>query len=1337
MSTDAFVFPTSFAQRRLWFVHQLEPRSPSYNVTTALGLSGNLDRGALEHSLFHVIGRHEALRTSFRLVDGEPVQVIAPELEMQLPIVDRSEVPLVDRDTEVRRLVEIQASLPFDLERGPLLRAQLVRLAPDEHVLILVVHHIVFDGWSSGVLSRELSECYRAFTSGNTPQLPDLPIQYADFAVWQREWLASGAFEQQLAYWRAQLAGAPAVLDLPTDFHRPALQGRRGATEKLLLPLWLLERLRVLGQEEGATLFMTLLAGFQLLLSRYTGQKDIVIGSPIANRPRSELEQLVGFFVNSLALRTDLSASSTFRELLRQVRSVALGAYANQDLPFEGIVEELNPERIGDRNPFFQVMFALQNAPRSRPVLSAVTLRSLPTKTSTAKFDLTLHVHQLSRGLMASLEYNTDLFEVGTVKRMLCHLQRLLEEVTSNPDRPLSSVSLLDADEEHQVLHQWNGTARPFPADRCVHEIFESQAASKPDNVALEDGSERMSYGELNRRANRLARYLQGRGVGPEVSVGVAMERSPDLVVAMLAVLKAGGAYVPLDTGYPAERVAAMLVDARVRVVITSEGRVTDLPDGVRVVALEREKDEIAAEHDDDLGMSTWANQLAYVMHTSGSTGAPKGIGVPHQAIVRLVLNTDYVQLTPDDRVAQVSNPSFDGATFEIWGALLNGARLVLLQQDIVLSPVEFGTELRQRGITAMFLTTALFNLLAGVDPSVFETVHHLLFGGEVPDPSRVREVVAQGAHHRLLHVYGPTEVTTFATWLEVREVPESAQTVPIGRPIANTTAYVLDQNMMPVAIGLPGELYLGGPGVARGYFGRPSLTAERFVPDPFGSGQGDRLYRTGDRVRLRSDGNLEFLGRLDSQIKLRGFRIEPGEIETVMARHPDVRECAVVLRDDLPGGRGLVGYLAPKSGNGRNGRARELVPDVRSYLQTRLPAYMLPSAFVVLEALPLSPNGKIARGALPRPDSDKADTRATGTLPATSTEMAIAKVWQELLEIDRVNLDDNFFELGGHSLLAVKLFAEIQKSFSQTLPVSTLFQAPTVRGLADILSRAASGPTGSGLVVLQSGRQGPPLFVVHEVDGQLMLYRELVARLGADLPIYGFELAPDSETAPVLTTFEELAAKYVQQMRVKQPMGPYFLCGYCWAGELTFEMARQLVAAGQEVAFLGLIDSRCRNVGTRPYHRRLASSARKWWKLFTQNVRRLAALERAAIPAFLQERAENITMRLVGVKAYRWSLQLGHPVLPLLRQPSRALEQAARCYQPSPYPGSVTLFKAQVPGSPASAGGTLGWARVAMGGVEVHQVPGEHMTIIHEPQVQELARQLRACLDRARATSS
>jgi amino acid adenylation domain-containing protein len=1339
MNTETFVFPTSFAQRRLWFVHQLEPGSPSYNVTTALRLSGNLDRGALEHSLSTVVARHEALRTTFRLVDNEPVQVVAPELQVQLPFADRTGVSEEERENELQRLVQIQARLPFDLQRGPLLRAQLIRLAPDEHVLILVVHHIVFDGWSGGVLSRELSECYRAFTSGAAPQLPELSIQYADFAVWQREWLTGPAFERQLAYWRVQLTGAPAVLELPTDFPRPQVQRHRGATEKLLLNPRLLEKLRALSQEEGATLFMVLLAGFQLLLSRYSGQKDIIVGSPIANRPRSELEPLIGFFVNSLALRTDLSGNLTFRELLRRVRAVALEAYAHQDLPFERLVEELNPERMGDRNPFFQVMFALQNAPRSRLALPGVTIESLPRKTSTSKFDLTLHMHELARGLMGSLEYNTDLFAAETIHRMLCHLERLLEDVTTEPDRRLSSISLLSPEEQRQLV-QWTQAERPFPSEQCVHELFEQQAANTPTAIALEDGSEAMSYGELNRRANRLARYLRSQGVGPEARVGVAVERSPDLIVALLAVLKAGGAYVPLESRYPAERLAVILKDARVHVLVTSHEGLVEPPDGTRVVRLDRDKDRIDAKPDGNLDTRSSSDQLAYVMHTSGSTGQPKGIAIPHRAIVRLVRNTDYVQLTAEDRVAQISNPSFDAATFEIWGALLNGGRLVLLHQDVVLSPPEFGAEVRQRRITAMFLTTSLFNLLADADPSALKTVRYALFGGEAPDPRRVREVVTRGAPQRLLHVYGPTEVTTFATWFEVRAVPESAHTIPIGRPTANTTAYILDDDLMPVAVGIPGQLYLGGPGLARGYFDRPGLTAERFIPDPFSSGDGltgGRLYRTGDRVRLRPDGTLEFLNRLDEQVKLRGFRIEPGEIEAALAQHPAVRECAVVVRDDLPGGRGLVAYLAAHHSNGNGPTPTNgAIGSVRTYLRSRLPEFMIPAAFVVLERLPLSPSGKIARRALPAPEVAVVDDGPMETA-RTPAETKLATVWGAVLGIEVIGLDDNFFDLGGHSLLGVRLFAEIEKAFNRRLPVSTLFQAPTIRKLAEILSDPARDEATNEVVVLQSGLGGPPLFVVHEVDGRLLRYRELVSRLGADLPVYGFELAQGPDIEPVLTTFEELAAKYVQQMRVKQPMGPYFLCGYCWAGELTFEMARQLVAGGQEVAFLALIDSRCRNLGGRPYHRRLASRARKWWKLFTQNVRRLAALEHAAIPAFLQMRAENVTMRLFGVKAYRWSLHLGRPVLPLLRQPSRALEQAARCYRPSPYPGSITLFKAHLPNSPAFAGDTLGWARVAMGGVEVHQVPGEHMTIIHEPQVKELARQLRASLDCARASSS
>ncbi len=1341
MSTDTFVFPTSFAQRRLWFVHQLEPGSPSYNVTTALGLTGRLDLGALEHSLSHVIARHEALRTTFRLVDGEPVQVVAPRLEIQLPFADRTALSPEEHDSEIQRLVQIQARLPFDLERGPLLRAQLVRLAPDEHVLILVVHHIVFDGWSAGVLSHELSECYRAFSAGRAPQLPDLSVQYADFAVWQREWLAGSAFDQQVAYWRTQLAGAPAVLDLPTDFPRPAVQRRRGATERLMLPARLLEKVRALSQQEGATVFMTLLAGFQLLLSRYTGQKDIVVGSPIANRPRSELEHLIGFFVNSLTLRTDLSGDPSFRELLRRVRTVALGAYAHQDLPFERLVEELNPERVGDRNPFFQVMFVLQNAPRARLALPGVTIRSLPTKTGTAKFDLALHMRQLSRGLIANLEYNTDLFDAGTITRMLCHLERLLEEVTTNPDRPLSGISLLSSDEQRQVLYEWNQTARPLPAEEAVHRLFERQAAIRPDAVAVEDGFERISYGELNRRANRLARYLQRHGVGAEVSVGVAAERSADLIVALLAVLKAGGAYLPLDSRYPAERLASMLQDARVGVLITSGGGFLDPPGGVPVVRLDGDKDRIATQADGDLSNPSSADQLAYIMHTSGSTGQPKGIAVPHQAIVRLVLNTDYLQLTAEDRVAQISNPSFDAATFEIWGALLNGGRLVLMQQDVVLSPEEFGNEIRQRGITAMFLTTSLFNLLAASHPGVLATVRHVLFGGEAPDPRRVRELFAHGPVQRLLHVYGPTEVTTFATWFEVHDVPEGSPTVPIGRPIANTTAYVLDDDLLPVGVGIPGQLYLGGPGLARGYFGRPALTADRFVPDPFCSRDsltGGRLYRTGDRVRLRPDGTLEFLGRLDDQIKLRGFRIEPAEIEAALAQHPAVRECAVVVRDDLPGGRGLVAYLAAHSSNGdshslTNGELSSL----RAYLRSRLPEFMIPAAFVVLERLPLSPSGKIARRALPRPEITSADSNRLTTLPQTDTEKELAALWQTLLGRDGIGLEDNFFDLGGHSLLAVRLFADIERAFGRKLPLSTLFQAPTLGALARLLSVDSLADTEPGFVVLQAGGARPPLYVVHGIYGDVMQYRQLAKAMGLDQPVYGFETRSHSNGELVLGTIEELAATYTRQMRERQPSGPFLICGYCWAGPLAFEMARQLRAAGQEVGLLALIDSPRPGLwAAKPLSARIRARRRRLWSLLMKNGRRLARVQPKLIPGFVRDRLVNVVTHLMGVSAYRLSVRLRQPLLPTFRQVRGALLHAERAYQASAYNGRLVVFRPEAAG-PLRLKGPTGWAALATEGIEVREVPGDHHTIMQEPYVGALAASLRECLDRAARTES
>jgi amino acid adenylation domain-containing protein len=1332
MSVETFVFPASFAQRRLWLINQLEPASPAYNVPIGLRFHGRLDVLALERALAAIVTRHETLRTTFSLVDGEPVQVVTRDAALQLPVLDLVAMPTAHREAEVQRLIDQEATHLFDLERGPLLRTRLLRLAPNEHVLLLVVHHIVFDGWSVGVLFRELSECYRAFAIGDGPRLPELPVQYADYAVWQREWLTGGLGERQLAYWRDQLAGAPVVLEIPTDFPRPPARSYQGAVQRLLLSQRLLEELKALSQREGATLYMTLLAGFQVLLARYTGQDDIIVGSPIANRPRGELEHLIGFFVNSLALRTDLSGDPTFRHLLGRVRKVSLEAYDHQDLPFEKLVEEVQPSRMGDRDPLYQVMFALQNTACSPLRLPGITCRSLPQSTGTAKFDLTLDTHEDADGLLASLEYRTDLFEPATIARLLGHWEKLLEGVVVNPDRRLSRIPLLLDDERRQVLVTWNQTGQDYPAGDCVHQLFEIQAAQQPEATAVEDGDGRLTYGELNSRANQLARHLRERGVGPEVRVAVALERSADLVVALLAVLKAGGAYVPLDPSDPPRRLAFMVEDARAGILVCDHQVMSPtVPDGLASVNLDTDRERIERESNQNLDSGTSAEHLAYVMYTSGSTGQPKGIAVPHRAITSLVRNTDYVRLTSADRVAQISNVSFDAATFELWGALLNGGRLVLIPREVALSPQDFAAEIRERGITALFLTTALFNQLAAALPVAFGAVRHVLFGGEAVDPRWVREVLEHGPPERLLHVYGPTETTTFATWHLVRAVSQEAFTVPIGRPIANTRAYVLDQHLEPVPVGIPGELYLGGSGLARGYLGQAALTAERFVPDPFAAtvsgSAGGRLYRTGDRVRWRPDGALEFLGRMDDQIKLRGFRVEPSEIEVTLSRHPMVRKCAVVVRDDLPGGPALVAYVAPGSAPDR------LVPEIRSYLRHRIPQYMMPAAFVVLDDLPLSPNGKVARRALPPPNGVRPEQDACFAPPHTPVEKALAEIWQELLGIERVGIDDNFFDLGGHSLLAVRLFAEIERTFERRLPISTLIQAPTVGKLAEILERGPGEPD-AGLVVLQAGGRHPPLYLVHGDNGHVMGYRGLVSRLGPDQPVYGLEAPSGSYGQPVLSTIEELAAKYLRQMRATQPAGPYFLCGHCVAGLLAFEMARQLRAAGQDVALLALIESQCPGPHSWPLHRRLESKAMRIWSLTTQNLRRLVTLKPRAVPGFLWERIVNIGIKITFVQAYRWSVRLGRPLFPVkFRGVRGALKYAVWSYRPRGYPGRITLFRATGPGALRVRDPDWGWNQVAAGGVEIHEVLGDHVTIMQEPNVEALSIQLSACLERAR----
>ena len=1061
----------SFAQQRLWFLHQLDPSSPAYNLPRAFALRGPLDVGVLERSLGEVVRRHEVLRTTFRTAEPEPVQVVNEARPVKIPAEDLRGLAAGERERRVRQAAEEEARRPFDLEAGPLLRCALLRVADDEHILLFTMHHIVSDEWSAAILINEVSVLYDAFTRGRPSPLPALPVQYADFAVWQREWLRGEELERQLAYWRQQLAGELPPLDLPTDRPRPPVQTFNGASTSLALGERLSEAVRRFSRQEDATLFITLYAAFAALLHRYTGQRDVVVGAPIAGRGRAETEGLIGFFVNALVLRTDLSGDPDFRTLVRRAREVALGAYAHQDLPFELLVKELQPERSLSHTPLFQVIFALRAARGERVELPdlGLELRPLSFGGENAKFDLYLTVEDGGRDLRATFIYNVDLFDDATVERMLRHYRRLLEAAVGEPSRPVSALPLLTDGERRQVLVEWNDTKSPYERDACVHQLFERRAAETPDAVALVFCEESVTYAELNARANRLARRLRGLGVGSDTLVGLCAERSVEMVVGLVAILKAGGAYVPLDASYPAERLSFMLADTRAGVLLTQTRLASRLPaHGARIVLLDGEGQSLALEPEADLPNAATPDGLAYVIYTSGSTGRPKGVAVPHRAVARLVRNTNFASFAPGEVFLQFAPVSFDASTLELWGALLNGARLAIMPPGVP-SLEELGRALRRHNVTTLWLTAGLFHLMVDERAEDLRGLRQLIAGGDVLSPEHVARFLRAAPDSVLVNGYGPTENTTFTCCHRLRGDFDAARSVPLGSPVANTTVYVLDRGMRPVVLGAAGELYTGGDGLARGYLNRPGLTAERFVPDPFSAEPGARLYRTGDLVRWLPDGTLEFLGRTDHQVKIRGFRIELGEIEAALGQHPRVREAVVLAREDAPGERRLVAYVV----GGPEGAPT--LDGLRDHLRDRLPEHMVPSAFVVLDALPLTPHGKIDRGALPAPGESRPELEGGFAAPRTPVEEVIAAVWCDVLGLDSVGTADDFFALGGHSLLAARVVARLRESFGVDLPLRAIFESPTVAHLAGVVEAArADGEALSAPPLVRVPRERP-----------------------------------------------------------------------------------------------------------------------------------------------------------------------------------------------------------------------------------------------------------------------
>ena len=1086
--------PLSFGQQRFWFLDRLQPGTPLYTVPAVFRLRGRLDVRAMERAFAEVVARHDALRTVFREVEGEPRQVVLPAVATPVGAADLRGAP----DGEAERRVREWLRLPFDLSFGPLVRAFAVRTGEDAWVLAFAVHHVASDGWSQGIFLRELSAAYARHLGGEGAPPPPPRVQYPDYAVWLRGWMRGTVLEEQLAWWKGRLGSGAPVLELPGDRPRPLSMSQRGAKLLASLPADLADGAEALARREGATPFMVLLAAFHALLGRLSGEEEVRVATPVANRGRPETEGTIGFFVNTVVLRGDLSADPTFRELLARVREETLGAFARSELPFERLVEELQPDRSLAHGPLAQVSFALQNASDETLRLPGCEVEETSPDLGVATLDLDFHLRRSARGLEVMARYSTDLFDPSTIARLAERYGRLLRAALAAPDSRVSSLPLLDAEERRTALAGW-GDAGPVPApERTVDALFAEQAERTPDAPALSFGGETLTYAELHRRADALARELAARGVGPDARVGLCTPRSAGMVVGMLAILRAGGAYVPLDPDYPAERLAFMVADAGVRVLVVHpglemrfegfDGEVVAveplLPPGPPPPASEGRGENDSVEGEDasvDMPLPhSWGRvaslsepgggagggghtpeHLAYVIYTSGSTGRPKGVAVPHRGVVRLVRDADLVRFGPGDRVAQVASASFDAATWEVWGALLNGGCLVGIERETALNPRGLAEALRRERVTAMFLTSALFTQTVREAPDAFATVAHLVVGGDAVDPGAARKCLEAGPPGRLLNGYGPTENTTFSTWHHIDAEAAGGATVPIGRAVAGSTAYVLDRWMEPVPVGTPGELYVGGWGVARGYLGRAELTAERFVPDPYGPA-GARLYRTGDRVRRNARGEVEFLGRVDFQVKIRGFRVEPGEVEAELGSHPEVGAAAVVVREEEAGGPALVGYAAVGEGGPTGGELRE-------WLKGRLPEYLVPAAVVVLEALPLTANGKVDRSALPAPDRvSDADAYVP---PRTPEEALLAGIWAELLGVERVGATDDFFALGGHSLLAARAISRVREAFGVEVPLRALFEGATVAALAE---RLRGGAGSEGAVASPSPRPMP-----------------------------------------------------------------------------------------------------------------------------------------------------------------------------------------------------------------------------------------------------------------------
>jgi amino acid adenylation domain-containing protein len=1324
--------PLSFGQERLWLTHLLEPDSPVYNMPICLELRGKLDVSALERSLTEILRRHEILRTSIVIREGEPRQQVVPHCPVTLDVVDLSGQPASERKTQALECASREGRRPFHLETGVVLRASLFRIDEEEHILLIVIHHIVFDGWSLTVFLRELKFFYDGFTRGITPVLSPLSMQYSEFAAWQRDYANSKVMREHLAYWHDHLGEKPPVLDLRADRQRPKVRSSKGGTVHFRVPAAMTDRARQLGKGTGATLYMTLLSAFVAQLHHYTGQDEILIGTPVAGRTRSDTEDLIGFFVNTLALRIRIVEDPGFRELLRRVRSLVISGLAHQDAPFEKLATQKDISRDMGWTPLFQVLFVLQTATTHIREMAGLEVSVSELDTKTSKFDLTLVLSETEDGLAGDLEYSSDLFDEETIRRMAGHYVELLEGAVNDPDVRVSELPMLSERERRQILEEWNATEREYPRDRCIHELFEEQVKRSPGRVALVCGEERLTYEELNRRANRLAHRLQKEGVEGDVLVGLCMDRSLEMVVGIVGILKAGGAYLPLDPRYPQERLRFMVADARPKVIVAQKETLSVLSGfAVPVVSVDGDTHASTLEATRDPISRSGPDNLAYVIYTSGSTGEPKGVLVSHDNVVRLFRSTEELfHFGPDDTWTLFHSFAFDFSVWEIWGALLYGGRLVIVPYDVSRATDQFYDLLVAHKVTVLNQTPSAFLQLDRYEDSLRRSTRTplrlVIFGGEALDVRALTHWFQRHGdrHPQLVNMYGITETTVHVTYkpLSAADVDSPGR---IGVPLKDLQVYILDSGMELVPVGVPGEICVAGGGVARGYLNRNELESEKFIPNPFARNASARLYRSGDRGRLLANGEIEYLGRLDDQVKIRGFRVEPGEIESHLLKSDGVAAVKVIVHEDDTGDKRLVAYcvIHPTS---------TVSPaTLRHDLAAVLPDYMLPSAFIFIDRMPLTLNGKVDRSALPEPVFGEGDLKGSFDPPRDLLEMMIASSWNKLFGRSAIGLRDNFFELGGHSLMAFRFFAELEQSTGVQLPLATLFEAPTIEQLATIVRQKGWEPPWSCLVPMKAGGSRLPMYFIHGVGGNVLSFHDLAHQLAPDQPVYGLQsLGLDGKHAP-LVRVEDMASQYVSEIRLLQPSGPYCLGGLSFGGAVAYEMARQLAASGETVGLLALLDTYARPDSItraqiiRDYVIMLGRRSR--WHM--EHLLKLST----------SERIEYIRTSITNFKRKIWNRYWevtfdreprAQPTMTdALRDVTEGNYVAARKFRAHPYSGSVTLFRAEYQGLEGLSDPVEEWKSLATGGVHVITVPGDHVTMLNEPNVGVLAKRLDECL--------